>query len=353
MPLEGNQFTLGVYHGWNGSKGPESSLRSTKGETGETIPTPYVQFHICQPCAERFLSPLMLAIKASVEAGNAVPLFEAAAKMTEQGMMVANLPQVRSVLHYVAKWLDDVYYSLSSGPRAKEPDQMSQAGTVKAMRNHLNVAISGDFGPMKSAYRDADNVRCSACHEVLGLVDLTGAWRWTGEAWEHKCEDSHAQAGHFSAELIPAGSLPLFDPWGRKYACDSAGERLQKLRTWAAQAGAILPPVPIISDQTDNSPLGVRFAELSAGDQKEIILRHGSKEYARSRRPVEECVWLWSEGKWIGYDPTRNAEDSQLYPPPADPADTPAEMDTMNFTGEPSGGLDNPGGLNRFRKAGE
>jgi hypothetical protein len=38
--------------------------------------------------------------------------------------------------------------------------------------------------------------RCEGCGEAK---DMSPAWRWTSEAWEHRCAGMHPQAGYMSA----------------------------------------------------------------------------------------------------------------------------------------------------------
>jgi hypothetical protein len=40
-----------------------------------------------------------------------------------------------------------------------------------------------------------ETLRCSCCGEKW-KIDEMGAWRWSGEQWEHKCPGLHPQAGH-------------------------------------------------------------------------------------------------------------------------------------------------------------
>ena len=45
--------------------------------------------------------------------------------------------------------------------------------------------------------------RCSCCGEINDDV-TTGAWRWNGFAWEHKCPTIDAQAGHQPCKRVDA-----------------------------------------------------------------------------------------------------------------------------------------------------
>lgn len=45
---------------------------------------------------------------------------------------------------------------------------------------------------------DELRIQCSRCKAKPAL---DGSWRWNGEIWEHKCADSHPQAGHYPSEF--------------------------------------------------------------------------------------------------------------------------------------------------------
>lgn len=43
----------------------------------------------------------------------------------------------------------------------------------------------------------AKRLMCSCCRAPFDVSD--SGWRWSGQAWEHKCKNVDAQAGHFPA----------------------------------------------------------------------------------------------------------------------------------------------------------
>jgi len=47
---------------------------------------------------------------------------------------------------------------------------------------------------------------CSGCMEALedGTVTPDPAWRWNGDAWEHRCQGAHPQVGHNLAVKVSA-----------------------------------------------------------------------------------------------------------------------------------------------------
>lgn len=64
-----------------------------------------------------------------------------------------------------------------------------------AMRDERDAALA----KLAQAQMEGGVWRCSCCGE---LRDLSAAWRWNGERWEHKCAGSLPQAGHMPAECF-------------------------------------------------------------------------------------------------------------------------------------------------------
>lgn len=70
--------------------------------------------------------------------------------------------------------------------------------------------------------------RCSCCGETNDPLDP--AWRWTGEAWEHKCKALIAQGGYMPARRFgPATAAPLAEE-------SAHAEEVAKLRAELARA---------------------------------------------------------------------------------------------------------------------
>lgn len=69
------------------------------------------------------------------------------------------------------------------------------------VRPEASEFIMGD-APLvltEKGHRFAGNWKCGSCGAELPAQITDGSWRWKGDAWEHRCDGMHPQAGHSEA----------------------------------------------------------------------------------------------------------------------------------------------------------